>query len=67
MTMNPQSDSNRASGSVEQSIRNNWFLFVGEGAVLVLLGFLAVIVPSIASSQVTVALGWLFLPVARPG
>jgi len=61
MTTNPHSDSNRASGSVEQSIRNNWFLFVGEGAVLVLLGFLAVIVPSIASSQVTVALGWLFL------
>jgi len=67
MTTNPQSDSHRASGSVEQSVRNNWFLFVAEGAVLVLLGFLAVIVPSIASSQVTVALGWLFLASGATG
>ena len=35
--------------------------FVVEGAALVLLGLLAIVIPSIASANVTVVLGWLFL------
>ena len=39
----------------------SWILFVVEGAALVLLGLLAIVIPSIASANVTVVLGWLFL------
>jgi uncharacterized membrane protein HdeD (DUF308 family) len=38
-----------------------WMLFLFEGVVLVVLGLLAVIIPSIASSTVTLSLAWLFL------
>lgn len=36
-------------------------LFLVEGVALVVLGALAVVVPSIAASRAAVALGWLFL------
>jgi uncharacterized membrane protein HdeD (DUF308 family) len=36
-------------------------LFLFEGVVLVVLGLLAVVIPSIASSTVTLSLAWLFL------
>ena len=35
--------------------------FLLQGVALILLGLLAIIVPSIASSEVTVVLGWVFL------
>ena len=43
------------------SIHDVWMLFFLEGAALVVLGVLAIIIPSIASSAATLILGWLFL------
>ncbi len=61
MARNQQSDGDRVSGTAEKSIHDHWILFLIEGAVLILLGLMAVVVPSIASQNVTVVLGWLFL------
>jgi len=38
-----------------------WTLFLFEGAALVLLGLLAVVIPSIAGSAATLFIGWLFI------
>jgi uncharacterized membrane protein HdeD (DUF308 family) len=44
-----------------KSMEDHWVLFFGEGALLIVLGLLAVVVPSIVSAHATVVLGWLFL------
>ena len=54
-------NSNSDRLSVAKSIINHWKLFVVEGAALIALGLLAIIIPSIASSNVTIALGCVFL------
>jgi uncharacterized membrane protein HdeD (DUF308 family) len=51
------SDGNHLPGTVA----DHWLLFLAEGIVLILLGLLAIVIPSIASSSITVVLGWLFL------
>jgi uncharacterized membrane protein HdeD (DUF308 family) len=51
----------RLSTELEQSIRKHWLLFVVEGAVLLVLGLLAVLVPPLATIGFTIFLGWLFL------
>src|SRR5208282_528568 len=61
MTTNRHSDSDRVSETATRPIHDHWILFVVEGAALILLGLLAIIIPSIASGNVTVILGWLFL------
>ena len=61
MARNQQSDSDRVPETVEKSIHRHWILFLVEGAALILLGLLAIVVPSIASVNVTGVLGWLFL------
>ena len=61
MTMNRYSDSDRGPGLLAKSIHDHWRLFLFEGAALILLGLLAIVVPSIASANVTAVLGWLFL------
>ncbi len=58
MTMTRNSSSDRIS--VAKSINNHRTLFVVEGAALIVLGLIAIGVPSIGSSNVTVGLGWLF-------
>jgi len=47
--------------ALTQSIREHWGLFLTEGIILVVLGFLAIIIPPIATIAVTIFLGWLFL------
>jgi uncharacterized membrane protein HdeD (DUF308 family) len=42
-------------------LRDHWRMFVVEGVVLLILGFLAVLVPPLATLGVTIFLGWLFL------
>jgi uncharacterized membrane protein HdeD (DUF308 family) len=59
MSMN-QPDA-RLSTELEQSIRKHWLLFVVEGAVLLVLGLLVVLVPPLATIGFTIFLGWLFL------
>jgi uncharacterized membrane protein HdeD (DUF308 family) len=59
MDMNRYSD--RDPGSVAKSTPDHWVLFLIEGAALILLGLLAIAIPSIASENATGILGWLFL------
>lgn len=61
MTTNSSSASDRISASAAKSIGDHWVVFVVEGVALVALGLVAIIVPSIAPSYLTVALGWIFL------
>ena len=59
MDMNRYSD--RDPRSVAKSTPDHWVLFLIEGVALVLLGLLAIAVPSIVSQNVTGVIGWLFL------
>jgi uncharacterized membrane protein HdeD (DUF308 family) len=59
--MNNNYPANRIPKRVAKSLRDHRILFVTEGSALIVLGFLAIIVPSIASANLTVVLGWLFL------
>jgi uncharacterized membrane protein HdeD (DUF308 family) len=59
MDMNRYPD--RDPGSVAKSTPDHWVLFLIEGVALILLGLLAIAVPSIADDNVTGILGWLFL------
>jgi uncharacterized membrane protein HdeD (DUF308 family) len=61
MDMSFYSNRDRAAGSVAKSTPDHWFLFLIEGVALVLLGLLAIAIPSITSQNVTGILGWLFL------
>ncbi len=61
MTTNQHSDSDRVPEAATRSIHDHWILFAIEGAALILLGLPAIVIPSIASANVTVVLGWLFL------
>jgi uncharacterized membrane protein HdeD (DUF308 family) len=56
MTASHYSDSAAA-----KSMHDYWVVFAVEGVVLIALGLLAIFIPSIATSAVTVTLGWLFL------
>jgi uncharacterized membrane protein HdeD (DUF308 family) len=51
----------RLPNTVTGSIHDIWMLFFLEGAALIALGVLAIVIPSIASSSATLILGWLFL------
>jgi hypothetical protein len=61
MTVNHDSDTRHVPGQVEKSMHDHSTIFFVEGVALILLGLLAIIVPSFASANVTVVLGWLFL------
>ena len=56
MTMNQPT-----AADVRQSLSRHWKMFVIEGIVLLILGFLAVLVPPLATLGLTLFLGWLFL------
>ena len=47
--------------AVSTTIRHHWKLFLAEGVILVILGFLAVAVPLFAGLAITIILGSLFL------
>ncbi len=57
----------RDPGSIAKSTPDHWFLFVVEGTVLILLGLLAIAIPSIASENVTGLLGWVFVASGATG
>lgn len=61
MDMSFYSNRDRVAGAVAKSTPDHWFLFLIEGVALVLLGLLAIVIPSIADENVTGILGWLFL------
>ena len=47
--------------AVARSMHEHWLLFVVEGAVLLILGALAIVVPPLATLGVTIFLGWVLL------
>ncbi len=61
MTMNRNVARDGAPGLTRKTIHAHWRLFLIEGAALILLGLVAIAVPSFGSANVTVVLGWLFL------
>jgi uncharacterized membrane protein HdeD (DUF308 family) len=50
-----------ARNVVARVVRDHWKLFLIEGVILVVLGFLAVAVPMAAGFAVTILFGWIFL------
>jgi uncharacterized membrane protein HdeD (DUF308 family) len=50
-----------SDSDITQRLYNFRFLFLIEGAVLVLLGCLAIVVPLMSSSTTTLVIGWVFL------
>jgi uncharacterized membrane protein HdeD (DUF308 family) len=47
--------------AVANALHQHWKLYLVEGIALVVLGFVAILVPPIATLAVTIVLGWLFL------
>jgi uncharacterized membrane protein HdeD (DUF308 family) len=47
--------------AVANALHQHWRLYLAEGIALVILGFIAILVPPIATLAVTIVLGWLFL------
>ena len=52
---------NSLPAAFAKSVRDHWVLFLVEGVVLLILGFLAIVIPPLATLAVTILLGWLFL------
>jgi uncharacterized membrane protein HdeD (DUF308 family) len=61
MVGNRHSDGDRVPRTVAKAIHDLWILFVVEGVALIWLGLLAIVVPSIASVNLAIVLGWIFL------
>jgi uncharacterized membrane protein HdeD (DUF308 family) len=61
VTTNQYSSGDRPSEAIAKPIHDHWVIFVVEGAALIFLGLLAIFVPSVTSSEVTIVLGWVFL------
>ena len=47
--------------AVANALHRHWKLYLAEGIALVILGFVAILVPPVATLAVTIVLGWLFL------
>ena len=60
MSMNSR-ELDRLQGALSEAVHRNWKLFLIEGIVLVVLGFLAIVIPILATIAVTILIGWLFL------
>jgi uncharacterized membrane protein HdeD (DUF308 family) len=60
MSMN-QPDIAKFQAAVANALHEHWKLYLVEGVVLLLLGFIAIVIPPIATLAVTILLGWLFL------
>ena len=61
MNTSPYSNGDAVTAPVTKLLHDHWVVFVLEGVALILLGVVAIVVPSIGSSEVTVVLGWIFL------
>jgi uncharacterized membrane protein HdeD (DUF308 family) len=47
--------------AVANALHKHWKLYLAEGILLLVLGFIAIVIPPIATLAVTILLGWLFL------
>jgi uncharacterized membrane protein HdeD (DUF308 family) len=60
MSMNQLGDANRLQ-TLANSMHEHWVMFLVEGIVLLGLGWLAILLPPLATLGVTILFGWLFL------
>ena len=56
-----QPDIAKIQSAVANALHEHWKLYLAEGIALVMLGFIAILIPPIATLAVTIVLGWLFL------
>jgi uncharacterized membrane protein HdeD (DUF308 family) len=47
--------------AIANALHQHWKLYLAEGIVLLILGFIAIVVPPLATLAVTILLGWLLL------
>ena len=60
MSMNRPGDASQLQ-SLGSTLREHWMMFLVEGIVLLGLGFLAILLPPLATLGITILFGWLFL------
>ncbi len=60
MAINP-GDAREIGSAFTRTVRHHWVLFLSEGIALVVLGTLAILVPTLASLAATVVFGWILL------
>jgi uncharacterized membrane protein HdeD (DUF308 family) len=60
MSMN-KSEIERVQATISKSLHEHWTLFLVEGAILLVLGLVAVMVPMVATVAVEIIVGWLIL------
>src|SRR6202158_514946 len=56
-----KADLDQLQSAVANSLHMHWRLFLTEGIILFVLGFLAIVVPPIATIAVEILIGWLLL------
>ena len=60
MSMNRPGDASPLQ-ALGRTMREHWMMFLVEGIVLLGLGFLAILIPPLATLGITILFGWLFL------
>jgi uncharacterized membrane protein HdeD (DUF308 family) len=55
-----QPDIAKLQRALASALHEHWKLYVVEGIVLLALGFIAIVIPPLATLAVTILLGWLF-------
>jgi uncharacterized membrane protein HdeD (DUF308 family) len=61
MTASPADEVREVREQLRSAVRRHWIWFLSEGIVLVILGVLALMAPTIASVAATVFFGWILL------
>ena len=61
MSTNQVADAAGIQRALASAIHEHWGLFLTEGIILVVLGFIAILLPPLATITVTILIGWLFL------
>jgi len=61
MSMNQAADAAGMQRALANAIHEHWGLFLAEGIILVILGFIAILLPPLATITFTILIGWLFL------
>lgn len=56
-----QSDIQGIQRAVATALHEHWKLYLAEGVLLLVLGFIAIAIPPLATLAVTILFGWLFL------
>ena len=56
-----QPDIAKFQSAVANALHRHWKLYLAEGILLLALGFIAIVIPPIATLAVTILLGWLFM------